>query len=73
MLLDLEVLWCIKQNVIAIFFSNSFKHCHAEQIKKGVICVQILLDRLNTVESIFKVKKFHLHTNLGLSNVVFIL
>ena len=26
------------------FFSNSFIHSQAEQIKKGVICVQILLE-----------------------------
>ena len=26
----------------AIIFSNAFKHNQAEQIKKGVICVQIL-------------------------------
>ena len=26
------------------YFSNSFTHYQAEQIKKGVICVQIVLD-----------------------------
>ena len=26
------------------YFSNTFTHNHAEQIKKGVICVQILLE-----------------------------
>ena len=34
---------CTKQSSLAIIFSNSFTYNQAEQIKKGVICVQILL------------------------------
>ena len=33
-----------KADVLAIFFSNSFTYNQAEQIKEGVICVQILLE-----------------------------
>ena len=33
-----------KQSILAIIFSNSFTHNQVEQIKKGVICVQILLE-----------------------------
>ena len=33
-----------KQSVLTIIFSNSCTHNQAEQIKKGVICVQILLE-----------------------------
>ena len=33
-----------KQSVLAIIFSNSFIYNQAEQIKEGVICVQILLE-----------------------------
>ena len=57
------------------FFSNSFIHYQAKQIKKGVISVQIVLEvhRRNTVEAIFKVEQFHLHTSLGHRNAVFIL
>ena len=36
--------WCIKLSVLAIIFSNSFTYNQAEQIRKGVICVQILLE-----------------------------
>ena len=39
-----EKLRCIKQCVLAIIFSNSFIYNQAEQIKKEVICVQILLE-----------------------------
>ena len=39
--MDLKILWCIKQRVLAIIFFNSFTHYQAEQIKKGIICVQI--------------------------------
>ena len=48
------------------YFSNSFTCSQAEQIEKGVICVQILLEihLLNTVDSIFKVGQL-LHTCLG--------
>ena len=40
------------------FFSNSFTYNQAEQIKKGVICVQIFCQKyalLNTVDFILKV------------------
>ena len=77
-----KILKCIKQSVLASNFSNSFRHNQAEQIKKGVICVQILLaihltehssvDR-KTLESVFKVEQLHLHTCHGYSNVVFVL
>ena len=40
----LKKLLCIKQSVLAIIFSNSFTFNQAEQIKKGVICVQIMLE-----------------------------
>ena len=43
------------------FSSNTFTHNQAEQIKKGVICVQILLEihlTLNTVESISRLNNF---------------
>ena len=43
-LIGLSVPRCIKQSVLAIIFSNTFAHNQAEQIKKGVICVQILLE-----------------------------
>ena len=33
-----------EQSVLAIIFSNAFTYKQAEQIKKGVICVQILLE-----------------------------
>ena len=41
---DLAKLWCIKQCFLAIIFSNSFTYNQAEQIKKEVSCVQILLE-----------------------------
>ena len=41
--LSLKIPVCIKQNIQAIIFSKTFTHNLAEQIKKGVICVQILL------------------------------
>ena len=65
----------LKQSVLAVISSNSCTHHQAEQIKKRVICVQILFEyfRLNTGEPIFKVAQLHLHTCLGHSNVVFIL
>ena len=44
MLFGLEKIWCIKQSVLAIIFSNSFTYNQAEQIKKAVTCVQILLE-----------------------------
>ena len=47
-------------------FSNSFTYNQAEQIKKGVICVQILLEIHLTehrIDFIFKVGQF-LHTCL---------
>ena len=31
------------RRVLAIIFSNTFTHSQAEQINKGVICVQIVL------------------------------
>ena len=31
-------------NLEKIFFSNTFTHNQAEQIKKGVLCVQILFE-----------------------------
>ena len=34
----------MKQSVLAIIFSNYFTYNQAEQIKKEVICVQILLE-----------------------------
>ena len=37
----LKTLWCIKQSVLAIIFSNFFTHYQAEQIKKDMICVQM--------------------------------
>ena len=43
------------------YFSNTFTHYPAVQIKKGVICVQILLKihlTLNTVESILRLSNF---------------
>ena len=43
------------------YFSNTFAHNQAEQIKKGVICVQIVLEIhliLNTVESISRLNNF---------------
>ena len=52
------------------YFSNSFTHNQAEQIKKGVICVQILLEMHRPDYSRFH---FHSHTCLGHSNVVFVL
>ena len=36
----------------AIIFSNSFTHNHSEKIKKGAICVQILLEIHLTENSI---------------------
>ena len=42
-------------------FSNTFTHNQAEQIKNGVICVQILLEirlTLNTVQSISRLNNF---------------
>ena len=45
----------------SIFFPNTFTHNQTEQIKKGVICVQILLEihlTLNTVESISRLNNF---------------
>ena len=44
MIFGLKKLRCIKQCILAIIFSNSFTYNQAEQIKKGVICVQILLE-----------------------------
>ena len=44
MLFDLKKLSCIQQCVLAIIFSSSFTYNQAEQIKKEVICVQILLE-----------------------------
>ena len=56
------------------FFINSFTHNQVEQIKKGVSCVQLLLEIiLNTVDFLFKVGHLHFHTRLGHSNVVFVL
>ena len=57
------------------YFSNSFTHNQTEQIKNGLICVQILLEihLIVTVDFIFKVGQLHLHTSLGHSNVVFVL
>ena len=52
------------------YFSNSFTHYQAEEIKKGVICVQILLEIHLSEHSRFH---FHSHTCLGHSNVVFVL
>ena len=49
------------QRVLAIIFSNTFTHNQAEQIKKGVICVQIVLQihlTLNTVESMSRLNNF---------------
>ena len=40
----LKISWCIKQSVLAIIFSNIFTYNQAEQIRKGVICVKILLE-----------------------------
>ena len=37
-------LWCIKQSVLEIVLSNSLTYYQAKQIKKGVKCVQILLE-----------------------------
>ena len=41
----MKKIWCIKQCVLAIIFSSSFSYNPAEQIKKGVICVHILLEK----------------------------
>ena len=32
------------ENTMMVIFSNTFKHNQVEQIKKRVICVQILLE-----------------------------
>ena len=43
------------------YFSNTYTHNQAEQIKKGVLCVQILLEihlTLNTVESISRLNNY---------------
>ena len=48
----------------AIIFSNTFTHYQAEQIKKGVIFVQILLENipdLNTAQSISRLNNFITH------------
>ena len=44
-----------------VHISNSFTHNQAEQMKKGVSCVQICWQytRLNTVQSTFKVEQLH--------------
>ena len=49
------------------FFSNSFTYDQAEQIKKGVICVQILLEIHLTEHGRFHFqgRTFFLHTCLG--------
>ena len=41
-----NVIW--SEKTLMNFFSNSFTYNQAEQIKKGVICVQILLEILRT-------------------------
>ena len=46
------------------YFSNTFTHNQAEQIKKGVIFVQILLENtpdLNTAQSISRWNSFITH------------
>ena len=52
-----------------------FQHFHHNQvqIKKGKMCVQILLKNtpdLNTVESTFKAEQLHAHTCLGHSKLL---
>ena len=61
--LGLKLLRHIKQSVLAIIFSGSFTHYQAEQLKKGVICVQSLLEIHQTepVESISKAEQLHLY------------
>ena len=50
-----NVVW--SELLLQLFFPNSFTYNQAEQIKKGVICVQICYKctLLNTVDFIFKV------------------
>ena len=57
------------------YFSNSFTNNQVEQIKKGVICVQILLEIHHTElgRFHFQVWPTFFHTCLGNSNVVFVL
>ena len=44
MYLGLKIPCYIKQSILAIILSNILTHNHAEQTKKGVICVQILFE-----------------------------
>ena len=50
------------------YLFSTFTHYQAEQIKQGVIYVQILLEIHQTehCKSIFKVEQLHLHIYLGL-------
>ena len=49
------------------YSSHFFTYFQARGIKKELDCVQFFKKK-KTVESLFKVEQYHLHTGLGLSN-----